>query len=332
MRGGQPRNMITTVLDGLQNIVPANWKVTYAKGCDITNLVDDTSKKFADGQVCPKIHVVAQPDSAMIATAVQTAEAADYAVVVIGDDLPLTGEWRCTATLELQGGQLALLEALAKTKTPLIIVLIQSKPMVLPPSVENAAAIIELFNPGMCGGQALAEAIFGQFNPSGKLTISFPRHVGQQPVFYNIVRGQHGDRYADLTQEPLFAFGEGLSFTTYRYSNLQVKTPTIHMNEEMECMVDITNTGSREGTEIAQLYISDCITSATWVEKELKAFQRVQLKPGETKTLYFKIPASSLSIVNTREERVVEPGEFEILVGPDSRNRNLLKAIFQVVK
>jgi beta-glucosidase len=202
--GKQPREKTTTVLDGIRALASAGTSIRYERGCSI---VDD--------------------DLSGIPAALAAAQTADVVVAVVGDHLKFIGETQSTATLELQGGQVALLDELAKTGKPIIIVLVNSKPLVLPPAAKRAAAILEGFNSGMEGGRALAEALFGQLNPSGKLTISIPVHVGQQPVFYSQVRGQHGNRYADLTQEPLFPFGHGLSYTQYRYSNLQLAAPTL---------------------------------------------------------------------------------------------------------
>jgi beta-glucosidase len=170
---------------------------------------------------------VGDDDRSGLAEALRVASEADVVVAVVGDDIPFIGEERSTATLELQGAQSALLEALAQLETPLVLALINSKPLLLGSSAERAQAIVECFNPGMQGGQAFAELIFGDQNPSGKLPISIPRHVGQQPVFYSQVRGQHGGRYADLSQEPLFPFGFGLSYTAFAYSNLRVTTPRL---------------------------------------------------------------------------------------------------------
>ena len=247
-------------------------------------------------------------------------------VAVVGDALEFIGETRSTATLELQGGQIALLEALERTGKPLVVVLVNSKPLVLPPAVRRAAAVIELFNPGMAGGRALAEALFGLLNPSGKLTISFPVHVGQQPVFYSQVRGQHGDRYADLTQEPLFPFGHGLSYTQYAYSNLRLASPILAPGETAQVFVDVENVGPRAGVEIVQVYVSDVVTSATWVDKALRGYARVELAPGEAQTVQVELPWQAFQIVNAAGAPVVEPGEFEILVGPSSRDRDLLRA------
>jgi len=300
--GKQPRERTTTVLDGMRALAPEGCAIRYAAGCSI---IDD--------------------DLSGIPGAIQAAQAADMVVVVVGDHLNYIGETQSTATLELQGGQVALLDALEQTGKPMIVVLVNSKPLVLPASAKRAAAIIEVFNPGMEGGRALAEAIFGLFNPSGKLTISIPVHVGQQPVFYSQVRGQHGDRYADMTQEPLFPFGHGLSYTQYGYSNLRLAAAKITSGQAAIVSVDVENTGQRAGEEIAQVYVSDVVTSATWVNKALKGFARVHLAPGEKKTVRIELPWQSFQIVDAEGRSVVEPGEFEILAGPSSRDADLLK-------
>ena len=301
--GKQPREKTTTVLDGIRAVAPAGGSVRYERGCSI---VDD--------------------DLAGIPAAVAAARAADVVVAVVGDSLKFIGEEHSTATLELQGGQVALLDALEKTGKPMIVVLVNSKPLVLPPSAKRAAAILEGFNSGMEGGRALAEALFGQLNPSGKLTISIPIHVGQQPVFYSQVRGQHGSSYADLTEEPLFPFGHGLSYTRYRYSNLRLGAPTLARGQAEAVSVDVENAGPRAGDEIVQVYVTDVVTSVTWVNKALKGFARVHLAPGEKKTVRVELPWEAFQIVDAEGRSVVEPGEFQILAGPSSRDRDLLKA------
>ena len=305
--GKQPREKTTTVLDGIRALAPAGGVVRYERGCSIIDA-----------------------DLSGIPAAVAAAQASDVIVAVVGDHLRFIGETNSTATLELQGGQIALLDALEKTGKPMVVVLVNSKPLVLPPSVKRAAAILEGFNPGMEGGRALAEALFGQLNPSGRLTISIPVHVGQQPVFYSQVRGQHGDRYADLTEEPLFPFGHGLSYTEYRYSNLKLGAPALARGQAATVSVDVENAGRREGDEIVQVYVTDVVTSATWVNKALKGFARVHLAPGEKKTVAVTLPWESFRIVDAEGHSVVEPGEFEIRVGPSSRDRDLLKATLEV--
>lgn len=311
MSGGNgpehPRSCTVTIVDGLRELAPAGCEVVHAAGCSVVS-----------------------EDESGIAGAVELARGADVVVLVLGDRIELIGETKSTATLELMGGQRALADAIARTGVPTVVVLVNSKPLVLPRSVLRAAAIVEAFNPGMMGGRAVAEAIFGRLNPSGKLTISFPYHVGQQPVFYNQARGQHGSRYADLTQEPAFAFGFGLSYTRFAYSDLKVLTPSVAPDGTASFEVTITNVGGREGVEIAQLYIEDLVTSSTWAVKELKAFRRLTLAAGEARTVRFDVPASELSIVDAEGRRVVEPGELRVHIGASSRPEDLVSAGFAV--
>ena len=332
MPDGHPREMVQTVLDGFRAVAPDGWEVTYARGADIQVLVPDPAgPTWHDGGPRGPVFSPAPVDPDLLAEAVAAAEAADYAVVVVGDTVALTGETRSTATLELQGGQVALLDALAATGTPLVVVLVHSKPAALPPSAMGAAAIIEAFNPGMRGGQAVAELVLGLIEPTGRMPLSVPRHVGQQPVYYNQIRGQHGERYADLTQEPLFAFGEGLSYSTVEYSNLVVQDAALPMDGVVRALVRMTNTGTRPALETVQAYISDLVTSVTWAEKELKAWRQVQVPPGESVTVTIEVPAEACSLVTADGRRVVEPGEFELLVGPSSRASDLLRAGFRLL-
>ncbi|WP_438019730.1 glycoside hydrolase family 3 N-terminal domain-containing protein [Sorangium sp. So ce315] len=311
MSGGNgpqhPRSSTVTIVDGIRELAPAGCEVVHAAGCSVVS-----------------------EDESGIPGAVELARGADVVVLVLGDRIELIGETKSTATLELMGGQRALADAIARTGVPTVVVLVNSKPLVLPRSVLGAAAIVEAFNPGMMGGRAVAEAIFGRLNPSGKLTISFPYHVGQQPVFYNQARGQHGSRYADLTQEPAFAFGFGLSYTRFAYSDLKVLTPSVAPGGTASFEVTVTNVGGREGVEIAQLYIEDLVTSATWAVKELKAFRRLTLAAGEARTVRFDVPASELSMLDAEGRRVVEPGDFRVHIGASSRPEDLVSAGFVV--
>jgi len=269
-------------------------------------------------------------NQAALDEAVKLALEAELAVLVVGDDIPFIGETRSTATLELLGNQNALIDAVAASGTPFILVLIASKPLVLPEGAARASATIECFNPGMEGGKALGEVLFGEQNPCGKLTISYPRHVGQQPIFYSQLRGQHGDRYADYTQEPLFPFGHGLSYTRFLYENLKVKTPLVHQGQAVELEVELSNVGGRDGTEIVQVYIADLVTSVTWVNQSLVGFERVTLAAGEKRNLRLLVPYERLSLVDAYEKRIVEPGEFEVLVGGSSARSALQRATFRV--
>ncbi|MFB2554407.1 glycoside hydrolase family 3 N-terminal domain-containing protein [Herbiconiux liangxiaofengii] len=332
MPHGHPRELTTTVLDGLRRFTPPEWTVTYARGADIGQEIDDPAGGvLRDGQPRPTIFVPAEPDPVMLGEAVRAARDADWAVVVLGDTVALTGEGSSTATLELQGAQIALLDALVETSTPVVLVLIQSKPSVLPASADRVAAIVEAFNPGMQGGRAIAELLTGVIEPSGRLPISFPRHAGQLPVFYNMVRGQHGDRYADLTQEPLFAFGEGLSYTTVEYSDLRLQERSLPRDGVVRAAVTLTNTGDRPATETVQAYISDVVTSATWAGRELKGFAQITVEPGQSVEANIEIAVDRCSIVNARGVRVVEAGAFELMVGRSSKDQDLLRTTFTVV-
>ncbi|MFF8192981.1 glycoside hydrolase family 3 N-terminal domain-containing protein [Streptomyces bobili] len=331
MPDGHPRETVETVLDGLRAVVPADWTITHARGADIASPASMGEWSVGpDGQPQPPVFIPAPVDQVQLREATAAAEAADYAVVVVGDPIALTGELRSTATLDLQGGQIALLDAVAATGTPVIVVLVQSKPSTLPESALNAAALIEAFNPGMCGGRAIAELLLGLVEPSGRLPVSFARHVGQQPVFYNQVRGQHGSRYADLTQDPLFAFGEGLTYTTVTYSDLVVHDPDVSADGTVDATVRLTNSGSRPALETVQAYISDLTTSVTWAEQELKGFTQVEIPPDESLEVNISIPASRCSLVTADNRRVVEPGEFALRVGPSSRREQQLSAGFRI--
>ncbi|MFE9908595.1 exo-beta-d-1,3/1,6-glucosidase [Streptomyces clavifer] len=328
---GHPRPMIRTVLDGFRAHAPAEWTVSYARGARILTVGPDPEGEFfPDGQPRPEVVVPAEPDEALIREAVAAAEAADHVVAVVGDRIELVGEGRSTATLELVGDQVALLDALAATGKPLVVVVISSKPLVLPPSVLGAAAIVHAFNPGMQGGRAVAEVLLGLVEPSGRLPVSFARHAGQQPTYYNQIRGQHGTRYADLTQRPAFVFGEGLSYTTVAYADLEVLTTSVGTADTLRARVTVRNTGSRPVRETVQVYISDTVTSVTWAEKELKAYQQVTLAPGEAREVLVELPVGACTLVDAEGLRVVEPGDFELLVGPSSRDDALLRAGFTV--
>ena len=352
MPDGHPREMITTVLDGFKQLSPEGCEVVYSRGANIVDLVPDPEGEFyPDGQPRPKIGVSAKLDRALLDEAVENARQSDLIVAVVGDVIQAIGEGCSTATLELLGGQNALIDALSnvarETGKPFVVVLVSSKPQVLPASVigtngvivdetpaEGTSALLWAPSPGMKGGQAIAEIILGETEPSGRLPITFPRHAGQLPVYYNQIRGQHGNRYADLTQDPAFAFGEGLSYTTFEYGEPTVtnvpesgafgETDTVHAE------ITLTNTGDRKGTEVVQLYIGDIVTSYSWTDRELKAFQRVELEPGESKTVAFDIPVSDCTIVDSEANRIVEPGEFEVLIGHSSRREDLKRTTFTV--
>lgn len=327
----QPRELITTIRDGLRAYAPDDWMLTYAPGARILSLEPDPEGDFfADGQPRPAVVVPAEPDGDLIADAVADARRADYVVAVVGDRIELVGEGRSTATLDLIGDQIALLEALAETGTPLIVILLASKPLVLPSVVRDASALLWVANPGMEGGRAIAELLLGLIEPSGRLPISFARHVGQQPTYYNQIRGQHGNRYADLTQQPSFAFGDGLSYTHVEYADLEIADDRVGSDGVVRAQLTVRNTGDRPVSETVQVYVSDVITSMSWADQELKAFRRADVAAGAEVRVELEIPVSELTIVDSAGNRVVEPGEFELRVGPSSRVETHLRARFFV--
>lgn len=352
MPDGHPRHMITTVLDAFKQLAPAGCNVVHSRGANIVDLVPDPEGEFyPDGQPRPKIGVSAAVDQTMIDEAIENARQSDLVVAVVGDVVQLIGEGCSTGTLELLGGQNALLEALSnvarETGKPLVVVLMSSKPMVLPACVigtngvivdesaaEGTSALLWAPSPGMKGGQAIAEIILGITEPSGRLPITFPRHAGQLPVYYNQIRGQHGNRYADLTQDPAFAFGEGLSYTTFEYGEPAITnvpdSGAFTESDTVHAEITLTNTGERKGIEVVQAYIGDIVTSYSWTDRELKSFKRVELAPGESKTVAFDIPVADCTIVDPDANRIVEPGEFELLVGHSSRREDLKRTVFTV--
>lgn len=329
---GHPRGMISTVLDGLRAHAPAAWTVTYAPGAEILSVgPDPEGAHFPDGQPRPPVVIPAEPDKAMIAEAVEATRGADWVVAVVGDRIELVGEGRSTATLDLIGGQVALLDALEATGTPMVVVVVASKPLVLPPSAHRAAAVVWAGNPGMQGGRAVAEVLLGIVEPTGRLPISFARHVGQQPTFYNQIPGQHGSRYADLTQSPAWVFGQGRGYTTVAYDDLRVLEPVVGEGDTVRAEVTVTNTGTRPTIETVQVYVHDVVTSVTWARKELKTFRQVALAPGESRRVAVEVPVADCTLVDPAGNRVVEPGAFELLVGPSSRDEDLLVGPFAVV-
>jgi beta-glucosidase len=271
--------------------------------------------------------------------AVEAAQKSDVVVACIGDTIILHGEGHDRADLDLTGRQQALLEALKKTGKPLVVIFMASKPLTIGWVKKNADAVVCAFNPGPSGGPALTELLFGDLNPSGRLTISFPWHVGQIPVYYNRFTGWHSvddpamngaERYIDMPEEPLYAFGEGTGYTTFACRNPRITNPRLKKGEALVVSAEVANTGNRNGAAIVQLYINDCYSSVTTPIKELKAFDRIPLKAGESREITLTIPFDELSLVNSELERVVEPGDFEAMIGFSSRKDDLTVLPFSV--
>ena len=268
--------------------------------------------------------------SSKIKEASEKAKNADYAIVVVGDNSmrykwkdKTAGENMGRANLDLFGKQLELVQAIEKTGTPVIIVLVNGKPISEPWLQKNIPAILESWEPGNLGGQAVAEILFGDVNPSGKLPLTVARSVGQLRMVYNHKPSAYFHKYADEKNTPLYPFGYGLSYTKYSYNAPKLSSTTFNQGEAVTVTVEVTNSGKMDGEEIVQLYIRDKVSSATRPVKELKGYQRVALKAGETKTVSFTIDAESLAFYDINMAYCVEPGEFIIMTGSSSNDKDL---------
>jgi beta-glucosidase len=261
--------------------------------------------------------------------AVKVAASADVAIVALGDSEETSGENFDRADLNLPGRQLELLKAVFATGTPVVLVLQNGRPLSITWEAENIPAIVEAWYPGEKGGQAIAEVLFGDVNPSGRLPMSFPKSVGQLPVHYSR-RPAGGLKYIEMDKQALFPFGFGLSYTHFTYENLETTPSSIHGDEEVVVTFEVTNRGSLAGEEVAQLYVRDCYGSVVRPFMELKGFKRIYLVPGEKKKLEFKLGFKELKLLNLSYQWVVEPGQFKVMVGPDSHNIKLAGS-FEVI-
>ena len=305
---------VVTILEGIKSKVSPRTKVVYVKGCDVIG--DGTDE---------------------ISKARKAAKKADVAIVVVGENEWQTeggkgtdGEGRDVASLDLTGRQEELVRAVYETGTPTIVVLVNGRPLSIRWTAEHVPAILEPWLCGEQGGNAVADVLFGDYNPSGRLSITIPRHSGQLPVFYNYKKSKAywmyngwSKPYADMSSEPLFYFGDGLSYTTYEYSNLRITPPQTGPAGEIQVSADIKNTGNHQGAETVQLYINDVIATVSTPRMELKGFTKVALEPGETKRVDFALTPEHLSLINRHLERVVEQGTFEVMVGHSSNDIRL---------
>jgi beta-glucosidase len=305
-----------SVLEGITTKVGTKLKITHAKGCKITQQGGDW---WADSSS------LSDPaeDAKLIAEAVQVAKAADLAVLVIGGNEDTNKEaWADNHlgdrdSLELVGRQNDLVRAILETGKPTVVMLINSGPLAIPYIAEKVPAILEGFYLGQETGIAVADVLFGDYNPAGKLPISFPRSVGQLPIYYNHKpTARRG--YLYTSKDPLFPFGHGLSYTTFEYSAVKVAPAQIGPNGRAEVSVTVTNTGKLAGDEVVQLYIHDLVSSVTRPVMELKDFKRISLNPGESKTVTFILTPDKLSFLDLNMNRTVEPGWFDIMVGTSS--------------
>ncbi len=303
---------IPTVLESLNKALPATMEVGYAKGCEVSG-----------------------NDQSGFAEAVDLAKSADIAVVVLGHKSGLafdctTGEFRDSTDLGLPGVQAELLQAILETGKPVVLVLINGRPLSIPGFVEAANAVLEAWVPGEEGAGAIASALLGQLNPGGKLPVSIARSVGQVPIFYNYKpSGMRSNIYGDYVDEsvtPLFPFGHGLSYTQFKYCNLKLDKELAGLDETLQISFDVKNIGSVAGDEVVQLYTRDEYAEFPRPVKELRGFARLHLLPGEKKHIRFDLPVNMLAYYGEGLKLVLEPGTVKVLVGSSSEDIRLQTA------
>lgn len=322
-----------TVLEGIKNGVGSNANILYAKGA---NLSDDTAFAKRVNAFNLQIDIDKRSPDEMLNEALAAAAKAEVIVAVLGEAADMTGEASSMSNISLQPSQQKLLQALVKTGKPVAMVLFNGRPMTIPWEAENVNAILDVWFPGTEAGNAIADALFGKINPSGKLTTSFPVNVGQIPIYYNhkntgrpfdgnVNNAKFKTNYLDVSNDPLYPFGFGLSYTTFNYGEIKVSKNSLKGNETLTATITVTNTGKYAGEEVVQLYITDPVASIARTVKELRGFQKVMIQPGESKEVSFKITPEQLKFYNTSLKYDWESGEFIIHAGTNSRDLKSVK-------
>jgi beta-glucosidase len=321
---GDPQ-LSVPVLEGIKNVTGDEVNILYARGSNISDDLDFAKKVNVFGT---RIDIDERSAEVMLREAVNTARRADVVVAVVGEASEMSGESGNRTNLNVPESQKKLIRALAETGKPLVLVMMSGRPLTLEEENSLADAILQVWHPGVEAGNAIADVLFGNYNPSGKLTMTFPRNVGQIPIYYahrNTGRPQDGDEfqkfksnYLDSPNSPLFPFGFGLSYTTFEYSDISLSKTTISADETLEATVTVTNTGGYDGEEVVQLYIRDVVASITRPVKELKGFQKIFLKAGESKEVRFTLSEEDLKFYNYDLDFVAEPGEFIVFIGGNS--------------
>jgi len=317
-----------SVKKGLSEVGGSNIQWKYAHG---SNLHDDSSFNVRASMFGKTVKWDRRDAQAMIEEALAIAKESDVIVAAVGESAEMSGESSSRTDIRIPESQRRLLDALVKTGKPVVALVFSGRPLELSWESKHIPSILHVWFPGSEAGYAIADVVFGDVNPSGKLTSTFPQHVGQIPIFYNHkMTGRPQDpnkwftkfksNYLDVNNEPLYPFGYGLSYTKFEYGKPRLNKTSISSNETIEVSVDITNTGSRAGEEVVQLYIRDVVGSVSRPVKELKGFQKLNFEAGEKKTVTFKIGINDLKFYNANLEFVAEPGEFHVMVGPNSKD------------
>ena len=304
-----------TVRQGIQNLLGSSVKVNYAKGCEVV------SANWPESEVLPE--PLTDLERQQIEEAVEIAKNSEVAVVVLGDSASTVGESASRTSLDLPGRQLELVQAIFATGKPVVVVLLNGRPMSINWVNKYVPGIIEAWFPGAQGGTAIAEVLFGDYNPSGKLTMTFPKTVGQIPFNFPTKPNAQWEGEKSRVNGALYYFGHGLSYTKFSYSNLKISPTKQQANGLVTVTLEVKNTGSREGVEIVQLYTRDLVSSVTTYEKNLRGFARVSLRPDETKMISFRLTPADLSLWDRNMKFVVEPGLFRVMIGASSEDIRL---------
>jgi beta-glucosidase len=305
-----------TVLEGIKNKLGDRVKVNYAKGCDITNA------RWPETEVLPEPLTKEERDG--ISEAIEAAKNSDVSVVVLGDSSSKTvGESASRTSLDLPGRQLELVQAVHATGKPVVVVLVNGRPLSINWVNKYVPGIIEAWFPGAQGGTAIADVLFGDYNPGGKLPVTFPKTVGQIPFNFPTKPNAQWEGEKTRVNGALYYFGFGLSYTTFAYSNLRINPARQTTHDNVAVLLDVKNTGAREGDEVVQLYTRDLVSSVTTYEKNLRGFERVHLKPGESKTVAFTLTPDDLALWDRAMHFVVEPGAFRVMIGSSSEDIRL---------
>lgn len=328
---GNPQ-LSVPVFEGIKNVTGSNVEILLAKGANICDNPEFAKKINVFG---PRIEIDKRSPEEMLHEAITLAKKADAVVAVIGEATEMSGESSSRSDISLPESQKKLLRELAKTGKPLVLVVLSGRPLTMEEENDLADAVLFTWHPGIEAGNAIADVLFGNVNPSGKLSVTFPRNVGQIPIYYamrNTGRPQAGEEftkfksnYLDVSNSPLFPFGFGLSYTNFLYQNLAVNKSSIANDEELEISVEVTNTGEYDGAEVVQLYIKDEVASVTRPLKELKGFKKVFIKKGETLNVGFTLTANDLAFYHPDLSFNAESGMFTIFVGGDSKAGNSIQ-------
>jgi len=333
---GDPQLSIP-ILEGLKNVAP-NATISYAKGANISDNVEFAKRVNVFGS---RIEISEESPEALLKEALDLAKTSDVIVAVVGEATEMSGEAASRTDISIPESQKKLIRELVKTNKPVVLVLMSGRPLVISEEMELPLSILQIWHPGIEAGNAVADVLFGDYNPAGKLTATWPVNVGQIPIYYS---GKTTGRpalspefekfksnYLDAPNAPLFPFGYGLSYTEFEYSDIKASSQTLTADGKITISATVSNTGNFDGEEIVQLYTHDLVRSITPPMKELKGFQKISLKKGESKTVNFELSMEDLKFYNASLEFVAEPGKFEVFIGKNSAD-DKLKAEFELMK